>query len=137
MTNLNVFRPAWYTCPLPQHFRKLNPDTRMTRSPSSLTKRGGNEDGIKECKAASLAGEQRSQPLLHFSRKITLTNLTMRADRSGSGLASNRGDVGDLPYLALCRVFLRKMYEVDGPITDADVAFAAGSDYDSVHSTEW
>ena len=138
MKSLTVFRPAWFARPLPRRVRNLYPATRGTGNLSSSLKwESAVEDGIKECKAASLAGRQRSRPLLHFSRKISLANLTKRTDVSSSGLFSDRVDNDDLPYLALCRVFLHKTCEVDGPITEVDVAFAAGSDFDSVHSSEW
>lgn len=95
-----------------------------------------------EVRAERLAGEQRCHVPLHFSRKITLEKMTQRSlgtsniEPLNTGKGGTEGDI-DLPYLALCRVLLYRTYEVEGPITDADIIYAADSDYDSVHSSQW
>lgn len=123
---LEVFKRAWYSYPLPQRYKKQSEASLQSSSKSSA--------------AAALAGGQRAHAPLHFSRKIYLPNLTTRAlEDTHSKISTQKSSDHelDMPYLALCRVLLYKTYEVKGSITDADVDFAMGSDYDSVHSADW
>jgi hypothetical protein len=83
-----------------------------------------------------MSGEQRSQPLLHFSRKIHLKNLTRRNIADGCARDTESNDELDMPFLALCRVLLMKTLEVTGEITDEHVQEAVNNEYDSVHSAE-
>jgi hypothetical protein len=146
---VEVFKPAWYSRPLPPSRKQQQQQGRGGRGdpadalyadlqPSPSPGGGGGGGGAgPEAKAALLAGAQRSHSPLHFSRKISLSNLTRReAGRQGGGGGGSDEEL-DLPYLALCRVLLYRTYEVEGPITGADISYAANSDYDSVHSAQW
>lgn len=130
--NLDVFKPAWYSRELPTCTKG-----HQQRACEIVRDRGLNCSNVEACpeyRAAQMAGEQRSQALLHFSRKITLANLSTR--NFADNINPSAENV-DMPYLALCRVLLCKTYDVSGKITEADIAFAIESDFDSIHSSEW
>lgn len=131
---LAVYTPSWYTHPLPASTRDRQRRFQEAARDGVLFSSSAGVELSSQGRAAALAGEQRSRPPLHFSRKISLRNLTQIDEPNGDHLRAKEG--ADLPYLALCRVLLVSTYEVCGQITDADIAFAAAADYDSVHSSE-
>jgi hypothetical protein len=139
-----IFRSAWYSRPLPTTKRKS--PTKAGKSPRFSDRdteilsidRG---DGASEKRALQMAGEERTREPLHFSRRITLSNLTTRGSSKSPkrGASKNTDDPEDedLPFLVLSRVLLHRTYEVSGQISTADVTKAIEEGYDSIHSADW
>ena len=142
---LEVFKSAWYSRPLPTTKRRS--PTKTGKSPR-ISDRDTDipfmdrRDIASENRALRMAGEQRVREPLHFSRRISLSNLTTRGNSNKSPKRSssrNKEDIEDedLPFLVLSRVLLHRTYEVSGQISTADVTKAIEEGYDSVHSADW
>lgn len=135
---LQPFLPAWYSRPIPESSawdapassRRLN--SRGAAVASSLAPdQGRSGEGI----AAGMAGAQRNHPSLRFSRKVSLSILTRRRNFSHASVRS--GAEEDLPFLALCRVLLNRVHEVDAAAAcDADIEEAVRRGCDAVHATQ-
>ena len=142
--SLDVFKPPWYSRPVPRHRPKKSPRHGPSIDsdidvPLMTERRDNNSQGDNV--AFRMAGEQRSHPPLHFSRKISLSNLTNRDPTTGlkppnKSSFNNAKEDADLPYLVLCRVILHRTLDVFGPIRDADISRAMEEGYDSVHAAD-